>query len=80
MSLNTIVAIVALAVALASLAGHVLVRLGRPAPWLGKLTAMQQRWGRPRGTIIHVVAYVVAPLLLAAVLLALEAGVLIPPD
>lgn len=80
MSVNNIVAIVALAVALASLVGHVLVRMGRPAPWLGKLTAMQQRWGRPRGTIIHLLAYVVAPLVIAAVLMALEAGALIPPD
>lgn len=80
MSLNTMVAMVALAAALASLVGHVLVRMGRSAPWLGKLTAMQQRWGRPRGTIIHFSAYVVAPLVMAAVLVALEAGALLPAD
>lgn len=36
---------------------------------LGKLDAMKKQWGNRNGTIVHVVAYTVAPVLVGVILI-----------
>ena len=73
MTANDLIALVALIVGLAGAAGYALRAVGRPAPWMGKLEPMRERFGRGPGTALHFTAYVVLPLVVAAVL-ALAAG------
>ena len=68
MTTNQLIALFALAVGAIDAFAYLLLAMGRRTPLLSKLEPMQTRLGKVPGTAIHFTAYVVAPLVVGAVL------------
>ena len=68
MTFNQIIALVALALGLVNGGAYLAWWMGREPRLLSKLHPMQARWGRTTGAVVHFIAYVLAPLVIAALL------------
>ena len=64
MTINIIIGIAAIAYGVFTIYARVTNRAG-----FGKLEAMKERWGSTAGTILHVIAYTVVPIVVGIVLL-----------
>lgn len=72
MDINQIIGVFALAFGALCLVGYGLLWSGREVKWLGKLGPMRERFGKPAGTALHFIAYVILPLVFGTLFLTMK--------